>query len=780
MKPIKIENKWYKVKQGQIKEAKMKKPTQQTTIQDNKLHIFINALFTDNDSIAMTNLPEGGHAKAVNITITKENLLLLADDKHAKSLVPRNLNFCICPNPLHPKTRRTADNVKELNAIFLDIDSKNINVDQITPTPHFVFKRNEDHFHIYWLINRLPVNSDTHAKYKKVQKKLVEKYNADQSATDISRLMRLPYTFQIKEKPYTQYKTVIANPELPRYELKEIWQAIKTEDKQPNNTASFIDTDEFIIDFIKSDYSDTSDKIFEGEGRSLELFYLGLNCFGWGLSQEIAHNLAKWLNENFCKPPETDKVLEHQINSAYKYAKIEFGQYRNEVKESNTDKQKRKKLKLYKDCQKVRERLTDFIYVAGIEQMINLNTGFSLTTKSQIENYMAHICGVSIDLHTVIIRKLVRVVERIDFRPDINLRVYEVDGEQYLNRFKGLNINTEEINLKDKESKTKVKLFTDHLQYLTTTDKEYNFLLRYFAYLIQNPGIKLPYAILIISQLEGIGKSMLEVLFRNMLKGYVNAIDNDEIGGGWTDYMADQLMVFVHELAQGERYGIMNKFKNLISSSEYITINGKFARKYTVRNCVNFIFFSNKTDAVAIGENDRRLFVVRNEKQPLTKEYYTTLYKMCNEDFAVIYAYLLSIDLTDFNPYQRPEMTEGKRQLINQSRSELQIFLDGIEQEQKGPFANNLILPADVLSYLEMYGPTIIKFKVGSKAIQNYLIEKHYKPLKIDKQINNNRINKTFWLPENKLKEMKTKDIENELIKILNLNLSENKETASY
>ncbi len=751
----------------------------------NPLHQFINALFNDSDSIAVTNLPEGDNknVKPINKTITKKELLQSTEPYlKIQNLIKQNLNFCICPNPLHPKTRRTADNVKELNTIFLDIDSKQLDISQITPTPHFVFRRNDDHFHIYWLINRLPVSSDTHAKYKKVQKKLVEKYNADSSATDISRLMRLPYTFQIKEKPYTQYKTVIENPELPRYDLKEIWQVVKENNKEQTNTTSFIDTDEFIIDFIKSDYTTTNDKIFEGEGRSLELFYLGLNCFGWGLSEEIAHNLGGWLNENFCRPPESETIIEHQIRSAYKYAKIEFGQYRNEVKESGTDKQKRKKLKLYKDCQKVRERLTDYVYVAGIEQMINLRTNFSLTTKAQIENYMAHICGVSIDLHTVIIRKLVRVVERIDFRPDIEGRVYEIDGEQYLNRFKGLNLNTEKINLKDKESKQKVKVFTEHLKYLTTTEIEFNFLLQYFAYLVQNPGVKLPYAILIISQMHGIGKSMLEVLFRNIFKGYVGSIDNDEIGSGWTDYMADRLMVFVHELAQGDRYSIMNKFKNLISSSEYITINAKFARKYSVKDCVNFIMFSNRSDAVAIEEHDRRLFVVKNEKQPLSKEYYKELYQVFTENYVIIYTYLLSIDLSSFNPYERPEMTEGKRQLIDQSRSELQIFLENLIAEQKGPFANRLILPSDVLGYLEMYGPTIIKFKVGSKAIQNYLIDRKYKQLKIDKQIKGQRIHKTFWVLENDLKTMKNTDIDIELVKIMNLNLTENneKEMASF
>ena len=63
----------------------------------------------------------------------------------------------------------------------------------------------------------------------------------------------------------------------------------------------------------------------QGEGRSRELLHLGFDCHKWGINEETALTLAREISAERHSPPENDDTIIHQIESAYKYAKGEFG-----------------------------------------------------------------------------------------------------------------------------------------------------------------------------------------------------------------------------------------------------------------------------------------------------------------------------------------------------------------------------------------------------------------------------------------------------------------------
>jgi len=341
------------------------------------------------------------------------------------------------------------------------------------------------------------------------------------------------------------------------------------------------------------------------------------------------------------------------------------------------------------------------------------------------------------------------VVEKIDFRPDISKRIYkDPHGARTLNRFSRLKIYDDNHGRTDRGA---VGIFLDHLKYLSTTESEYMALLNYIAYIVQNPGKKLPYAILIISRFHGIGKSMLEELFRNMFRSetgvdYVGALENEQLASNYTHFLADRIICFVHELSQGDRYGAMNRFKNLITES-FVEINGKYAKPYTVRNTTNFFMFSNDPGAIKIDKNDRRLFVVYNDKKPLTPDYYRELFRIFSNHFIDIYNYLLSVNLSKFNPHERPSMTTGKQQLIEQGESELALYLDGLRENGEAPFDGEYLTVEDMRETIEFNAPSIIRGKISAKALKLYLIQNDYVASKRFLRIDGKAINRTFWHP---------------------------------
>jgi hypothetical protein len=137
--------------------------------------------------------------------------------------------------------------------------------------------------------------------------------------------------------------------------------------------------------------------------------------------------------------------------------------------------------------------------------------------------------------------------------------------------------------------------------------------------------------------------------------------------------------------------------------------------------------FSNHTNAIYTDKKDRRLFVIRNEKAPKPQKYYDKLVETFDTDYETIYSFLMAHDLTGFNVHERPRMTRGKEIMIEQSITELAIFLADLENAPgSSPFSKPLFRSSDLLGYLEMFGPKVISGRAGTKAINEYLLENSF------------------------------------------------------
>ena len=225
-------------------------------------------------------------------------------------------------------------------------------------------------------------------------------------------------------------------------------------------------------------------------------------------------------------------------------------------------------------------------------------------------------------------------------------------------------------------------------------------------------------------------------------------MENEQLNSQYTHYMADKLLCFIHELKQTDKSHTMNRLKGLITE-ETIEINMKYARPYTARNTVNYVMFSNHLDAIMISRNDRRLFVVHNEKQPPAPEYFERLVKTIDNHFGAIYNYLLNRNLSGFNPNKRPDHTIGKTKVMEHSRSELHLYLDSIYREQEGPFDKKILTTSEILNHVENFGPNMVKNRVSQKAISNWLQQAGFIKTPVTKRVNGKHTGKNYWhLPD--------------------------------
>jgi hypothetical protein len=147
---------------------------------------------------------------------------------------------------------RKQENIKEVRAVFVDLDGSPLEPVKNAPLPpHVIIESSPGRFHAYWKI----VNLDL-SLFKVVQKALASCFNGDGAVCDLSRTMRLPGFFHQKGGAFLT--NVIQSNEIPQYEAAAFLKAFKIDLKKDNGStdsqskgAHFSNGEDPILDKLK-------------------------------------------------------------------------------------------------------------------------------------------------------------------------------------------------------------------------------------------------------------------------------------------------------------------------------------------------------------------------------------------------------------------------------------------------------------------------------------------------------------------------------------------------
>jgi hypothetical protein len=220
-------------------------------------------------------------------------------------------------------------------------------------------------------------------------------------------------------------------------------------------------------------------------------------------------------------------------------------------------------------------------------------------------------------------------------------------------------------------------------------DKErFQYVMGWFASMIQRPDIKVGTAILLKSR-PGRGKNIIVDFIGKKLLGkqlYVCCNDIEDVIGRFNGILMNKLLTCCDEISNyGGAYRSNDKLKSLITQEE-INIEHKGMEKITINDRNRYIFLTNNDWPIKVTPGDRRYFCLElDSTKKLGIDYYDALAdELNNPDCARHFFHCLAqLDLSNWR-YQKIPMTNLKQELKENSiPAPIQFLKDCLSGEWK-------------------------------------------------------------------------------------------------
>ncbi|WP_444904205.1 primase-helicase family protein [Microbulbifer sp. CnH-101-E] len=249
-----------------------------------------------------------------------------------------------------------------------------------------------------------------------------------------------------------------------------------------------------------------------------------------------------------------------------------------------------------------------------------------------------------------------RWVKDIVFSPDKDM------GHKYVNLYTGFNMTP------DSRGRSGCARILHHIYRLCgLRDAEFDWLMRWIAYPLQNPGAKMASSVIMYGS-EGPGKSIVwEEVVKKIYGEYSVTIGQAQLESQFTGWKSRRLFALAEEVvSRSERNHHKGVLKQTVTGSTHM-INEKMLPEREESNHMNFVFLSNSTVPLELDMGDRRYLVLYVDKVP-EKQYFVDLFdEIANGGVECFYHHLLNLDMGDFSAHTKPPVNQEKEELIDAS-----------------------------------------------------------------------------------------------------------------
>lgn len=194
------------------------------------------------------------------------------------------------------------------------------------------------------------------------------------------------------------------------------------------------------------------------------------------------------------------------------------------------------------------------------------------------------------------------ICDKVTFMPNKPSGIIRLDGYTCLNQY---------VDRRLKPIKGDTKPFHEFLNYLLPIAEERQEILRWIATIYSKPETRIGYGLLLLSKLQGVGKStLLDIMGELIGKQHTSYPGDAMIQSDFNGWIVNRRLVIVHEIYAGQNWKTYNRLKSLITDNN-VEANNKHVSNYTVPNWTQFAAASNSLEALRMEHDDRRWFVPR-------------------------------------------------------------------------------------------------------------------------------------------------------------------------
>lgn len=267
-------------------------------------------------------------------------------------------------------------------------------------------------------------------------------------------------------------------------------------------------------------------------------------------------------------------------------------------------------------------------------------------------------------------------VAAVTYSPDEKTGVITEEGRRVFNTFMPSTI---------RPAPGRIRHFEFFMKLLIPDEVERKNLMRWCATLIEHPETRMHYAVLLISEAQGVGKGTLGSKILAPLVGRHNCsipTDDDIVNSPYNSWVAHKRLAVVHEMYTGLSRKPYDKLKSTLTEDE-LQVRRKYLESYDIKNWLHIFACSNSKQALHLDDEDRRWFVPRVSEKPARQRYWAAFNSWLIEGgLSVIRQWAIDF-CKEHGPVRigdRPPNSTIKNEVISISRSDgARLALDFVE-----------------------------------------------------------------------------------------------------
>ena len=283
-------------------------------------------------------------------------------------------------------------------------------------------------------------------------------------------------------------------------------------------------------------------------------------------------------------------------------------------------------------------------------------------SKEKFDGYASALCHGKAPVSTMLKATWRSQLNKMTYRPDRDERIIETGGEKAINLFSPTRIGSRPGDARP---------WIEFMEYLFRDPDERREMYRWCATLIGRPDLRMGYAVLLVTETQGIGKNTLGEKILAPLVGLHNCSFPNErelVESQFNSWLVNKRFAFIAEIYTGRSWKAANLLKSHITDRN-TRVNEKYVCEYEIENWIHVMANSNSLRALKLDNTDRRWLVPTLTETPWSHRQWVAF----NDWIEGTGLNIIKHWAENYGDYVRPgqhaPMTERKREMQKESES---------------------------------------------------------------------------------------------------------------